>query len=153
MPVTSIQEWRTKNAPEEVELPSGNVVKLRKVHLLEMARDGEIPATLATMISNEGKINLNAADLLSKGNDMADLLNMIDAISIKAFAGPKLGKEATDDQLGLDEVDVMDRMFVFRWCNRGAEQLKPFRPEQDASVESAPDGQDVRDEAECDPGS
>lgn len=149
MPVTSIQEWRAKHGPQEVELPSGCVAQLRRVHILELARSGEIPATLVTKIEEaSSRGELDATKLLAGEKDLAQYLDLIDKVVMKAFVVPRLGIEATDEQLALHEVDFTDRLFVFRWCNRGAEQLKPFRPEPEADVEPAPDGEDVRDETE-----
>ncbi|MBN1814712.1 MAG: hypothetical protein JXA14_22925 [Anaerolineae bacterium] len=147
MPATSITKWRSKNKPEEVTLPSGNVALLRRVHILELARGGAIPTVLATMMSGDGKVSTNPADMLKNADDLTEMLDMIDAVVMRAFVQPKLGKEATDEQLAIGEVNVTDRMFVFRWCNGEAEQLGPFRPKPEAGVESTPAGEDLRDEA------
>ena len=148
MPVTSIQEWRARHGPQEVELPSGCVALLRRVHILELARDGEIPATLATSFQEISSQGFDAARLLSGEGDLDQYLSLIDKVVIRAFVEPRLGMEATDEQLALDEVDVIDRLFVFRWCNEGAGQLRPFRPEPAADVEFASDREIVRYEAE-----
>lgn len=46
-----------------------------------------------------------------------------------------------------DEVDMLDKQFVFQWVMGGSKALQPFREQIEQSLGSVPDGEDVQDEA------
>jgi hypothetical protein len=147
--VISVQEWRQRNAPVEVELPSGPVVLLRKVHIVDLVLNGTVPATLVTeaqQYSREGK--LDAARLMSDPKEMEKWLGLINPVVMAAFVEPKVGRESSADQLGIEEISGGDKLAVFQWCNEGAAALEPFRAQPDKRVEPVPDGAGVRAEAE-----
>lgn len=146
----SVAEWREKSGPEEVELPSGCVALLRRVHILDLAAEGVVPATLvAELERSRGEAGVT---LLESPERVREFRTMVNAVCKVAFVEPPVGEEGTEAQLGVDEVTFEDRVFVFHWCNRGARRLEPFRSESAGAVDGAPVGEDVRDAAEHDPG-
>ncbi len=145
----SVAEWREKNGPEEVELPSGSVALLRSPHILDLVAQGVIPATLVAEL--EGLERKSGSDLLQNADQVERFRGMLNAVAKAAFVMPPVGDEGTDEQLGVDEVSFEDRLFVFNRCTRGARRLEPFRAEPGGDVDGAPAGEDVREEAERDP--
>lgn len=148
MPATTVQEWRAKNQPVEVELPSGNVALLRKVNVLDLAVTGDIPSTLVVDAARYKDGGVDMSRLSGDPQLFQQFLGLIDPVVIAAFVQPKVAKEATEDALGISEIDAQDKLAVFAWCNEGAEALRPFRPGPSPRLESAPDGGDVRPPAE-----
>ena len=140
---TTVQAWREASKPDEVTLPSGNVALLKPVSLLELVMIGLVPQTLVV-----GMRDINEKTLLDNPGKLAELQPVLNGLAQLAFVEPKVGKTATETQLGIDEVSMADKLFVFSWCNRRAQPLRPFRSKQDGDVEPVPDGQDVREQAE-----
>jgi len=138
MAAMTVREWREANAPEEVTLPSGKKALLRRVHILDVALTGEIPGTLVVK-AEQFKSRANVLDMLSQPGELAEWMGAIDAVCIAAFVAPKVGREPTEEQLGIEEVSHEDRLAIFAWVNGGAAKLEPFRPRPDAGVEPAPD--------------
>jgi len=146
----SVAEWRARNGPQEVELPSGNVALLRRVHLLDLAAEGVIPATLVAEV--EKLRDTSGTQFLQDQKTVHEFREMLNAVAKATFVEPPLGDEATEAQLGVDEVPFEDRLFVFNWCSGRVQQLEPFRAEPEGDVDASPDGEDVRAAAELDPG-
>lgn len=147
--VTTVREWREQNAPEEVELPSGNLAMLRKVHITDLALSGAIPATLLAEAAkfSQGK-DEPLAIMVQDSGDFQRWLGLINPVVIAAFVEPKVAKEPSEDALGVNEISGSDRLAVFRWCNEGASALEPFREDPIASLESAPAGQSIQPAAQ-----
>ena len=143
----SVAEWRARFGPEDVELPSGGVAQLRRVHLLDLVAQGVVPATLVAefeALQNRAE----TTDVLESMERVKGFREMLNAVSKAAFVMPPVADEGSEEQLGVDEVPFEDRFYVFRWCTEGARKLEPFRPEPAGDVGGAPVGGDVRDEAE-----
>ena len=146
--VTGIGVWRERRgAGELVELPSGNVARLRRVHVLDLAEQGQIPDPLVGM----------AAELVSgskKALTAADLTRYVDVVNLvcrAAFVEPTVGDKGTNSQLAVGELEMGDRLAVYNWSHSGG-RLRKFRPEQAESVDAAQSGGGVRAEAGGDPG-
>ena len=146
----SVAEWREKNRPQDVELPSGNVAKLRKVHLVDLVIQGMIPATLVA--EAEALKDADGTALVQDLEKLTGFREMLNAVAKATFVEPPVGDEGTDAQLGVDEVPFDDLVHVFNWCNGRARQIEPFRAEPKPGVDAVPDGDGVREAAEPDPG-
>jgi len=146
----SVAEWREKNRPQDVELPSGNVAKLRKVHLVDLVIQGMIPATLVA--EAEALKDADGTALVQDLEKLTGFREMLNAVAKATFVEPPVGDGGTDAQLGVDEVPFDDLVHVFNWCNGRSRQLEPFRSEPERDVDAVPDGVGVRDAAEPDTG-
>lgn len=136
MAVTSIADWRREH---EMLLPSGNVARLRKVHVLDLAEQGQIPTPLVGMVSTlmaTGKAIIRQEQF----KDYAELINLVARV---AFVEPKLADQADEAHLAVSEVDMADRLEVFNWCHEG-KKLRPFRAEQAGAVDAAQSGGGLR---------
>lgn len=56
--------------------------------------------------------------------------------------------ERNPEFLYADQVDLMDKQFVFQWCMGGVKELEPFRKELAATVGDVQAGQGVQDPTE-----
>lgn len=123
--------WReAREQGEEVTLPSGNVARLRRVHLLDLVEQGKVPDTLSGMV----------ADIVGTGTkqvkmeDLAGYIEVVNVVAIAAFVDPPVAAEPSAQALGVQEIDFLDRAEVFRYCNEPARRLRPFRGEPDGAV-------------------
>lgn len=149
---TSIAEWRARNQPQEIELPSGCRALLRKVNLLDLVVQGSIPSTLMVEAAEMSRGAQAAQDgglaLLQDPKRVKELSELLNPLVKAAFVEPRVGDEATDEQLAVDEISTTDKLAILKWCNADAEVLLPFRAEQAGDVEPARDGEGVRAAAE-----
>jgi hypothetical protein len=121
---TDIKAWR-ETLSSEYELPSGNVARLRRVGLVDLAEQGGIPETLSGQVEamlkqQQGAARLSIVDL----KQFAGAVNLV----VKAcFVEPRLADVPGEDCLGVTEIPFVDRAEVFRWANESTVKLQPFR--------------------------
>lgn len=122
------REWRKKRQEGWLEiLPSGNVVRLRSISLLDFMGRGEIPDPLSAAV----------AEMLSgKSKDVADFENFKQFAGLaafvckKAFVEPKIvGDPQADDEISILDVDFADQRHVFNLVQKEIVMLAPFRRE------------------------
>jgi hypothetical protein len=144
---TSVDEWRARNRPQEVELPSGCVALLQKVNLLDLVVQGSIPTTLLVEAAEIAQDRNGSLSMLQSPERVKELSGLLNPLVKAAFVEPKVGDESTTDQLSVDEIDTADKLAILKWCNEGVDALLPFRGEQAGDVEPAHDGKGIRETA------
>jgi hypothetical protein len=141
---TGISDWRREC---EMVLPSGNVARLRKIHVLDLAEQGHIPAPLAGMVAaltSSGRAVIHAEQF----KEYAELIHLV----VKtAFVEPALADQADEAHLAVGDVDMADQLEVFNWCHEG-KKLQPFRAKQAGAVGTAQPGGGLRPATERDSG-
>lgn len=123
----NIDEWRARQEQGEAfTLPSGLDVRLKKVALLDLVQGGLIPNDLRAPVSEVLKRKPD------QGIDLADLEKFGPVLDVVARA-------CIVEPAGLDvaELPAVDKQVIFNWANSATAALRPFRPEQNADVESA----------------
>lgn len=108
-------------------LPSGNVMELRRAGLMDLIYQGGIPDTLTPLA-----VELASSDKITRGFKEEDLKNQLEIVNIvikAAAVNPKVTDRSSNDSLGMDEVDYLDKVQIFNWANGAATTLRPFRPE------------------------
>ncbi len=116
----NLQEWREKRQHgEDATLPSGLIVQLRKVGMLDLAEQGKIPATLTPRINELMKGGVGGVSL-EQVNEFAELINIVCRACV---TGP--------DGLDVAELPYEDRLAIFNWASKAASALQFFR-QQDA---------------------
>lgn len=144
--MTGIAEWRKRrDEGQEVRLPSGNVARLRRVHILDLAEQGAIPAPLAGLVSQMTRARKTTIDM----EEMGEYLGLVNLVVKASFTEPPVGDEATETQLGVDEISTVDRLAVFAWNHPEGEQfLRGFRAKQARVVDAAQSGKRLRGAAQ-----
>ena len=66
----------------------------------------------------------------------AEYEEAINLVVKAAVTDPQITDEPTEKTLGVRELPIIDRLAIFRDCNRYGEALKPFRRESKAPMES-----------------
>jgi len=128
---TSVETWG-RSRTQLMTLPSGNVARLRKVHVLDLAEQGQIPAPLAGMVAaltSAGRVTL-------RPEQFKDYVALINQVVKAAFVEPAVADEADEAHLAVGDVEMNDRLEVFNWCHE-ARKLLPFRQEQTGAVGAA----------------
>lgn len=139
--ITDVKVWRESAQGELFTLPSGNVARLRRIHIMQLVEQGQVPDTLtalvAQMISSDPRLRLSMADL----KRYAEVVNVV----VKAaFVEPRLADEPGEDCLGVQEVNFSDRAAVFEWCHLPTAKMTPFRPEPAADVDVVRPGDGIQ---------
>lgn len=139
----NLNQWREKKKPIEAVLPSGLAVKLRKVNMEKLVSSGLIPVVLLDEVAkNPGKtLDLPTEKVLS---DLPTYMSMIDGVVKGAMADPEVTDDPTDTTIGVDELDLADKMFILAWAMEDTNALRPFRAEPEQLVGSAPDGAQIQ---------
>lgn len=135
-----------------VQLPSGNIARLRPVTMELFARQGRIPDSLTRALI---EVTDEATPIKDKRyeyeqregetrqqwetNVARESIEFGDDVIYAAFVEPKVVKEnPNEDEISILQIEPIDRSFVIKFYNKGVEELKSFRPEQKADVESVP---------------
>jgi hypothetical protein len=123
--VTGLSAWRAQAEGQLFTLPSGNVAKLRRVHVLDLVQQGKVPDTLTGLVAQ--MIDTKNVTVQVTLEDLDDYVDVVNLVCIAAFAEPRLAAEPSDDALGVSELTFVDRAAVFEWCHVETRRLEPFR--------------------------
>lgn len=167
--VTTASAWR-KSSTDPIELPSGNVAKIRSASMEFFLTGGFIPNSLKGLVhkmindmeSEQGKPSkkdsgdstAELSEIITDDNKLRDLIHMYDRIAAHCFEEPKVAlppedpDDREDDILYTDEIGMDDKVFVFNVALGGTKDVESFRNEQAAAVESVRAGTEVADPTE-----
>lgn len=121
----NLLEWRAQQAQGEAfVLPSGLVVRLRRVSLLDLMIQGQVPAPLVGMVET---ITAQASTRLT-ADQYAQFAEAINLVLRAAMIDPPVADEPGDGALGVNELAMADKLTVFNWVHEPAEGLRPFCP-------------------------
>lgn len=127
-----LNEWRKQQQDGEAFVtPSGLTVRVRRVSLLDLAEQGEIPAPLVGMVN---KVLDTAVHQLGV-KDIPDYAATINHAVKAIVVDPPVADEATDTHIAITELPLKDRLAIFNWANR-VEVLRPFRRESGQPADS-----------------
>ncbi|MCG3208625.1 MAG: hypothetical protein FOGNACKC_02236 [Anaerolineae bacterium] len=117
---TSVSDWQKTT---EMTLPSGNVINLRRVALLDLIAQGGVPDTLsglAVELVAKSQVKLDAGQL----RQYEQIVNLV----VRAAAvSPPVTDQGGPDSLAVRDIDWVDRVQIFNWTNGAATALRPFR--------------------------
>lgn len=143
--ITPFAEWADDS--QEVTLPSGRVVKLRRPDIIELiGENGEAPDVLGNLVlsSISGKGAGVEIDDLDK---LRQVMQSVNTVCKAAFVYPKLwDNDAVEDPyIPIGRVAFNDRSFVFAWVLGVKYQaVESFRPQPAGDVGTVPAVQGVR---------
>ncbi len=171
--VSSARDWKAK-VTTELELPSGEVCKVKRVGLEKLLAANVIPDSLTPMAEaavqrGQGKAAKKTSDqdLTAMARDpqkMIEALDAFDRITEMVVLEPPVvwhkrpvegienvkyeeipESERDEDVLYTDEVDAMDKMFIFNFVVGGTRDLEKFRTEFGQSLAGVQPVADVPD--------
>lgn len=142
---TSPQDFKKKRPVGiMLDLPSGNVIKVKSVDLVSLVVSGKIPNSLLTTVQEHLKdvdpdqvTEQEAADFAAKMSpeELAQTFSVMDSLVIAMAMEPKVHPVPEDEGqrdeelLYVDELDGEDKLFMFNWSQKGLKQTQRF-PEQ-----------------------
>lgn len=147
---SSLADFKKRSKGELLPLPSGLAVVAKRVELQSFILQGNVPNALMGVVSEalekgqkadipammgveEGKVDLDAV------NDMYEVVNAIVVASVvnpKVHSVPEDEADRDDDLLYVDELDELDKMFLFQWNTGGVSDLETFRREARADMDA-----------------
>jgi hypothetical protein len=152
MKVTAIEQWRSlRENGYMVELPSGNVARLRPVSLAEMVKNGRIPDTLtpiAAEVMADGQPSKET--ILKITNEVTDFLHLVTAAS---FLEPRVvilkdyDEVPPEGAISIYDVSLEDQSYVLALTGAPTRALESFRQKQETDVALESAGEDDRDKA------
>lgn len=160
--VTSAEEWEEEAAVGQlVPLPSGKVVRIKRtMDMLTLLKVGKIPNPLKGVMQGmieQGKPIPTMADMDEK--QLVQMLVLIDQTCVESITEPEFvlppapkaketaeayaerikdwkpdKKEGEKQKVGINRMDMTDRMFVFAFAQGAAGDLDSFRAESSAAM-------------------
>lgn len=159
-PVTPASKWKKTGAVSEatLELPSGNVMRVRRIPLENLIARGLIPNSLLPMMQGAlaGK-RMDAASEQFTQEQLTDMLELQNSVTIACAVEPAVvavpddEDDRDEDTLYTDEVDMQDKAFIFQWAVGGTADAARFRSKFAESVATLGDGEGVGNTPEPDP--
>jgi hypothetical protein len=129
----------------ELTLPSGEVVLAKRVGVDAFLKTGKIPNSLLPYM--RGAMLGQSADF--KAEDLtpeliADMATMFDIATQAAIVEPTVHDAPTDvereeDKLYVDEIDEIDKQFIFQWCVGGPTDVAKFREQTEQQLAALQD--------------
>lgn len=159
---TAGSAWREpRQAGIPVQLPSGNIARLRPVEPQALLKQGEIidiltplvakmlfqgadasAETIAQVIGDATADGDNTAQLKEAAGKLADLERVCDIVCKAAFVDPRVVDDPqAENEIAPDDIELADKIQVFTLALRGAAALRHFRYEPNADVESVPNSE------------
>lgn len=146
--VSDVSAFKQRAKGRILPLPSGVVIRAKRVELQTFIMSGNIPNPLMEVVS-EALERGQKADVASmvgvdKGEvdleTVRDMYDMVNRVVIGSFVEPKVhdlpgeGEDRDDDLLYVDEIDDEDKMFIFQWATGGTDDIATFREEAGADM-------------------
>lgn len=143
---TSPAAWKAKSSAPVV-LPSGNVMRIRRIGMQTLIATGKVPNALMGIMKSavdkgtgmqgvEGELK----DLMGDEKALRDLTQFTDdllvmtSIEPKVYPAPKTEADREDDKLYVDEVEEEDKAFLFQLLQGGTADVEQFRRESRSGV-------------------
>jgi hypothetical protein len=150
--VTPAAKWKRGPAGELVAMPSGNVARLQRVSLEQIAMTGALPDSLSALINEVIQATIQKRDITSaqweqewakraeEKVDFAQMVRMIDQVAPLVFLEPKIVAQPDYEagEIALDDVEYPDRQFAFTWAMGEVGLLVNFFPESPGGVPALP---------------
>ena len=128
--------WRApREAGYEKMLPSGKVARLRPVSPDQLIASGDVPDILTPLVLRmlyHGSDGSELTQLVTSSEESVaharGTITLINAVCRAAFIQPRITEAPqSDDEITIDDVEVLDRYFVFQLATQPAEVLRDFR--------------------------
>ncbi len=137
-----LDEWK-KSRVELITLPSGLDVKVRKVNMIDISMNGELPNPLLEIAlkAKEGQ-ELTMLQIYAK---FGPLINHFCSLAI---VDPPVAEKSDNQHLAVTDLSADDRLEIFNRQNGEALRLIPFLPKRNKPGAPAPGGKRLRHKAQ-----
>lgn len=151
--VSSTSDFKKRKGGRIMALPSGLVVKARRVELRTFIQHGDVPNMLLPIVEealNKGR-EMDLSQIVAQDGGMnldmiKDMLEMVDKVVMAVCLDPKVHssmdedgneipeEDRDDDLVYVDEFDDEDKMFLFQWSSGGTDDVAIFRQEAETGL-------------------
>jgi len=131
----NLAEWRASRIKERT-LPSGLTVQLRDVTMTDLMFTGKLPESIMKMMTDAAESGSQDLDLETLAKNTTEFNQMLNTLVEVSLVEPKIGDVADDEHILLAEIPSDDKLDIFQFLNRGAEQLASFREGEKQPVEA-----------------
>lgn len=145
--VTPVAAWKKSAQSPLLTLPSGNVMRVKKIGLQALMKTGKMPNSLmayADAAVKKGKkqevTEKQMVEILQDEDQVREIANFMDTVTIICAEEPEVhplpddGVEKDPDLLYVDEIDEEDKSFLFQAVMGGTTDVETFRAEQSGNV-------------------
>lgn len=134
--VTSGAAWRAPRVEGYlIQLPSGNVARLRPVALDVMIQSGQIPDLLSALAAQSLWAETATATLAADPKLALEYMSLINCIVPAAMLEPRIVESpSADNEIRLEDLDFTDKLAVFNLAIGPVDALRRFRDKQSADV-------------------
>jgi len=98
-------------------LPSGAVVEIRQLNLLQSAATGSIPIHLLNASKKTGNKLIGTEDLNQK--ELDEMMDLVNRVTVAVVANPVVTTDGADGSIKVDEIPADDRFEIFGIINKG----------------------------------
>lgn len=134
--------------------PSGNNYRVRVVGAANLLRRGNLPNVLLSFVTDAIYHGVTAEkidafmSLQDKEQYAKEFLDSLQICCEEVFLEPRIvDKPTKDDEISIADLVLQDQAWAFDLAFGFARELRPFRPEQAAHVDSVPSDEGVPPEA------
>ena len=152
------------HGPQDLELPSGQLVLARKPGVQQLMVEGvlhrmdNLTALVDKKHVRKGKAaaseSINVQSLIQDPEALANILHTVDRVLCAVVIRPPIQmapNDVTSRKNGViytDTVGIEDKMFLFNWALGGSKDIERFRRESSEVVGSVVPGEPVADASE-----
>ncbi len=153
-----------QRAQVSLALPSGIEIVTRRADFMKLMQLGLLPDSLSAIVSQAiaqqasrfgGKPNETGSAAMGQQitdailKDPSGMFSLQDAMLKACGVDPVFVDKVTDPetQVAIEDVDPLDKQFVFQWAQGGTADIEKFRREQQRDVPAGSEGEAVRDQA------
>ena len=126
---SSIGSWRAARSESWI-LPSGLQVETRKgISVLDLIEGGTIPDSLMGFfdMALSGNIELPTDESHIEADMLPKVMAAFNAMAKAALVNPRCTDQPTEDSLGVNELDYMDKAAIFERSQEGVNKVSSFR--------------------------
>jgi hypothetical protein len=116
----SLAEWRAARV-HEVTLPSGLIVKLRKITIMDMVLRGKVSNGILAMADDAAKDGGDSLEMSKLAENAVEFNDMLDAMIQLSLVEPKIGAEEDEEHIALSDLSSDDKMAIFNFLNGDAQ--------------------------------
>lgn len=123
-PAGRLAAWRASRLTQ-LQLPSGLVVTVKKIAILDLAERGSIPTPLLGRV--QAFVDASSGSTLAL--DVAkfhEYAPVIDLVVAAALIDPPIVEVGDDEHIALSELPIADRLEIFNWAQQEGAPLAPF---------------------------
>ena len=128
------------NTVTKLEMPTGIFMEVRRPDITVLVKNGIIPADAAVdismLIERAGESQKNGTKFNISNDEYKKYMEIVDKIVLASVVNPKVKEgEVTDQEyddgiISVDDIEQVDKEFIFSYANSGVTDLKPFRQKE-----------------------